>query len=258
MKTLKKGDKGEEVKTLQELLKITVDSDFGPKTEDAVKAFQKAHIKECGAADGIVGPKTWAALGVKEDSKCVDSSIIYYPLTTCITKFPNRNIKYLVIHYTAGSTSVAGTSKRMKDYWEKSRSASADFGVDDRDMVQFNPDPKNYYCWAVSGGNGIYNSNSISLEICSTLKKGTNTRYPNHEGWYFTEAALNNGIKLAKILMKKFNIPIENVVRHYDVTGKLCPGIIGWNDGTLYDNNGKELKTKNNSKKWEEFKKKLI
>ena len=23
--------------------------------------------------------------------------------------------------------------------------------------------------------------------------------------------------------MKKYNIPIENVVRHYDVTGKLCP-----------------------------------
>ena len=42
MKTLKKGDKGEEVKTLQELLKITVDSDFGPKTEDAVKAFQRS------------------------------------------------------------------------------------------------------------------------------------------------------------------------------------------------------------------------
>ena len=217
MKTLKKGDKGEEVKTLQELLKITVDSDFGPKTEDAVKAFQKAHIKECGAADGIVGPKTWAALGIKENSKCVDSSVIYYPLTSCITKFPNRNIKYLVIHYTAGSISVAGTAKRMKDYWEKSRSASADFGVDDRDMAQFNPDPKNYYCWAVSGGNGIYNSNSISLEICSTLKKGTNTRYPNHEGWYFTEAALNNGIKLAKILMKKFNIPIENVVSYLEI-----------------------------------------
>ena len=24
-------------------------------------------------------------------------------------------------------------------------------------------------------------------------------------------------------LMKQYNIPIENVIRHYDVTGKLCP-----------------------------------
>ena len=36
--------------------------------------------------------------------------------------------------------------------------------------------------------------------------------------------------------MKKFNIPLDRVVRHYDITGKLCPGVIGWNDATeVYD-----------------------
>ena len=39
--TLKLGSKGEAVKTLQEFLKITVDGDFGPKTELAVKEYQK-------------------------------------------------------------------------------------------------------------------------------------------------------------------------------------------------------------------------
>jgi N-acetylmuramoyl-L-alanine amidase CwlA len=29
--------------------------------------------------------------------------------------------------------------------------------------------------------------------------------------------------------MAQYNIDINHVVRHYDVTGKLCPGIIGWN-----------------------------
>jgi N-acetylmuramoyl-L-alanine amidase CwlA len=58
--------------------------------------------------------------------------------------------------------------------------------------------------------------------------------------------------------MKKFNIPAARVVRHYDISGKICPGIEGWNNATLYDNEGKALKVKNNSKKWEEFKKKLI
>ena len=62
--TLKKGCKGDEVKTLQKLLGVAVDGDFGPKTEAAVIAFQKAHGLD---ADGIVGPKTWAALGVKEN-----------------------------------------------------------------------------------------------------------------------------------------------------------------------------------------------
>lgn len=258
MTTLRKGSKGEDVKTLQRLLGITVDGDFGAKTEAAVKAFQKAHADVCGTADGVVGDKTWAALGrvgnATNGTKAVDSSVEYCPLSSCLTKSPNRNIKYLIIHYTAGSTSAAGSAKAMKRYWEKARNASADFGVDDGGAVQFNPDPSNYYCWAVSGGNGIYNSNSISIEICSNLKKGTDVKHPNHEGWYFTEASLDNAVKLAKILMKKYNIPIERVVRHYDVTKKLCPGIVGYNDGMLYNTDGTKSGKKNNSQKWLAFK----
>lgn len=69
MKTLKKGCKGDDVETLQKLLNkegynLVVDSDFGQKTHDALVAWQKAHGL---VADGIVGPKTWAALGVKEN-----------------------------------------------------------------------------------------------------------------------------------------------------------------------------------------------
>lgn len=265
MKTLKKGSKDNEVKTLQELLnkagyKLVVDSDFGQKTYDAVVAFQKSKNLD---PDGIVGPKTWAALGLKEttsntNSKCIYPSVIYAPLKSCITRTYNRTIKYLIIHYTAGTSSAKGKAERMKSSWEKKRTASADFGVDDETMVQFNPDPKNYYCWAVGGGNGITNANSISIEICSNLKSGTSSSKPNHEGWYYTEASLDNAIKLAKILMKKYNIPIDRVVRHYDVTGKACPGIIGWNNADLYDKNGNKTGKKNNSKKWEEFKKKLI
>ena len=56
MTILKKGSKGEDVKTLQKKLGITADGDFGPKTEAAVKEFQK---KNGLVADGIVGPKTW-------------------------------------------------------------------------------------------------------------------------------------------------------------------------------------------------------
>jgi len=58
--TLKKGSKGEAVKTLQEFLKITVDGDFGSKTEKAVKSYQ---LKNGLTVDGVVGPKTWAHMG---------------------------------------------------------------------------------------------------------------------------------------------------------------------------------------------------
>ena len=275
MKTLKKGDKCDEVARLQSLLNnngytLVEDGDFGLKTEEVVKAFQKQHNLE---DDGIVGNKTWAALGVKEttnstNSKQVDSSVIYAPLTKCVTKAPNRSIKYIAIHYTAGASSAPGRAKGMKTSWEKTQRASADFGVDDRDICQFNPDLRNYYTWSVGdkknpygGGGRLYgiatNRNTISIEICSNLKKGANASKANHEGWYYTEESLSNAVKLVKILMRKFNIDIDHVVRHYDISGKICPGIIGYNNSELYDMNGNKLNKKNNSDKWIEFKNRL-
>jgi peptidoglycan hydrolase-like protein with peptidoglycan-binding domain len=62
---LREGARGAAVTTLQNKLKAagfnpgSTDGAFGPKTEAAVKAFQKAHGL---AADGVVGPKTWSAL----------------------------------------------------------------------------------------------------------------------------------------------------------------------------------------------------
>jgi N-acetylmuramoyl-L-alanine amidase len=41
--------------------------------------------------------------------------------------------------------------------------------------------------------------------------------------WYFDDITVENAIALAKELMAKYNIPIDNVIRHYDVTGKQCP-----------------------------------
>ena len=55
----KKGAKGPRVKKVQTALKLKVDGDFGPATEKAVIAFQKANGLE---ANGTVGPKTWAAI----------------------------------------------------------------------------------------------------------------------------------------------------------------------------------------------------
>lgn len=62
---LKKGARGEDVKDLQRLLNkygynLSIDGIFGSGTETAVLSFQKSKRL---IVDGIVGPKTWTALG---------------------------------------------------------------------------------------------------------------------------------------------------------------------------------------------------
>lgn len=261
MKILKKGSKGGEVKQLQVLLGADQDGIFGSATESAVKSFQSSHGL---TVDGIVGEKTWKVLTSSAESTDENNGlkIINKFLSNHISSVPNREIKYLAIHYTAGGSSSPGSAQAIYNVFSQ-RSASADFAVDDRDIVQFNPDLKNYYCWAI-GDKGVgtlknqaTNQNTISIEICSNLKKGTSAAVPNHSGWTFSDASLANALKLSKYLMKKYNISKDRVIRHYDVTGKLCPGILGWNDGTLYDTNGKPTKSKNNSSDWNKFKNSL-
>ncbi|GAB4066067.1 peptidoglycan-binding protein [Ancylobacter sonchi] len=63
MSILKKGLAGTPVKILQEKLGLPADGQFGPKTEEALKAYQKEHGL---AADGIAGPDTFATLGLYE------------------------------------------------------------------------------------------------------------------------------------------------------------------------------------------------
>lgn len=64
--TLRRGDSGDAVRDLQTALwkvggyGLLIDSDFGPKTEAAVIAFQQARGL---VPDGVAGPRTWGALG---------------------------------------------------------------------------------------------------------------------------------------------------------------------------------------------------
>jgi len=57
--TLRRGATGELVNQVQARVGVNADGKFGPKTEAALRAFQRNHGL---VPDGIVGPKTWAAL----------------------------------------------------------------------------------------------------------------------------------------------------------------------------------------------------
>lgn len=131
------------------------------------------------------------------------------------TKGRNTSIKYIVIHFTANN---GDTAKGNCNYFQgTNRNASAHYFVDENEIYQSVLDTDTaWHC----GANKYYhsycrNSNSIGVELCSRIdSKGK---------YYFKDETVNNAIELVKMLMKKYNVPIENILRHYDVTGKICP-----------------------------------
>ena len=169
--------------------------------------------------------------------------------------YNNRPLKYIVIHYTAGVTSKAGSARNTALYFSNpSVYASADFIVDDTTAVQFNPDIENRYCWhcgdnkntASKGGSyhgKCQNYNSIGIEVCSTNSTGKITQ-ANDQYFSFTDAVITKAVELTKYLMQTYNIPADRVIRHYDVTGKYCPGIKGWNKDSGDESKWKTFKTR--------------
>lgn len=138
---------------------------------------------------------------------------------------PYSSIKYIVIHYTAVDGDRAENNAKYFQTAHKPAS-SAHYFVDDSMIVQSVPD--NYVAWSVggnryadcaqTGGGRMYgvvtNANSISVEMCDTLKDGKHN---------VSEKTLRNTIDLCLELMKKYNIDTDHVVRHFDVNGKHCP-----------------------------------
>ncbi len=83
MKTLQKGDKGDEVLFLQRLLKkvyptVEPDGDFGNITDTSVKKFQKSNNL---LVDGLVGSKTFDTLSVKAAPKVLGTDIYRHDAT---------------------------------------------------------------------------------------------------------------------------------------------------------------------------------
>lgn len=127
---------------------------------------------------------------------------------------PLSQIKYIVIHYTAND---GDTDENNGLYFKNNDvDASAHYFVDDDSITS--SVPENYIAWHCGGKKYKHpecrNANSIGIEICDDVKNGV--IYPSAK-------TIQNVLDLTKSLMKKYNIPKENIIRHFDVTGKHCP-----------------------------------
>lgn len=118
-------------------------------------------------------------------------------------------IKGVVIHYTANPGS---TAKQNREYFEnlkdkKTTYASSHFIVGlDGEIIQCVPLDEIAYA------SNERNADTISIECCHENKKGK-----------FNQKTYDSLVELVRWLCSEYDIKKQNVIRHYDVTGKMCP-----------------------------------
>ena len=117
--------------------------------------------------------------------------------------------QYIVIHYTANPGS---TAQNNRDYFENLKDtgqtyASAQFVIGlQGEIIQCVPCNEMAYC------SNSLNEICISIEMC----------HPDEWG-NFNDDTYNNCVYLVAHLMNYYHMDMDQLIRHYDVTGKNCP-----------------------------------
>ncbi len=120
-----------------------------------------------------------------------------------------ETITGIVIHYTANPGS---TAQENRDYFNSlqyshATEASSNFIVGlDGEIIQCVP------TWEVAYASNERNTDTVSIECC----------HPDDSG-KFTDETYRSLVRLTAWLCVKFGLTEEDVIRHYDVTGKNCP-----------------------------------
>ena len=131
-------------------------------------------------------------------------------------------IKYIVIHYVGA---LGGAKENCQYYAGGNRNASAHYFVGFDGEIWQSVEDANiaWHCGASSYKHAeCRNANSIGIELC-VRKKNTAHLGAEDKDWYFEDATVKAAAKLTRYLMDKYGVPASHVIRHYDVTGKICP-----------------------------------
>lgn len=115
----------------------------------------------------------------------------------------------IVIHYTANPGSTAQQNRDyfngLKDSHETSVSSHFVVGLEG-EIVQCVP------TWEIAYASNERNHDTVSIECC----------HPDETG-KFNDETYKSVVQLTAFLCEKYGLTQENVIRHYDVTGKICP-----------------------------------
>ena len=176
--------------------------DFLHNSDDMVSDTEQSEISSGDDSSG--GPEQWQ----KEGAPYIDVELLT-PNEYSRPQIPIESVNYIAIHYTAnpGATAIAN-----RNYFENlanthDTKVSSHFVVGlDREVVQCIPTSEMSYA------TNSRNVDTISIECC----------HPDETG-KFNDSTYDSVVKLTAWLCVRFGLTSENVIRHYDVTGKDCP-----------------------------------
>ena len=118
-------------------------------------------------------------------------------------------INGIVVHYTANPGT---TAQQNRDYFEGladsgDTKASSHFIIGlDGEIIQCIP------CSEIAYASNQRNLDTIAIECC----------HPDASG-KFNQATYDSLVELVTWLMDRYDLEADEVIRHYDVTGKNCP-----------------------------------
>lgn len=176
--------------------------DFLHNSDDMVSDTEQSEISSGDDSSG--GPEQWQ----KEGAPYIDVELLT-PNEYSRPQIPIESVNYIAIHYTAnpGATAIAN-----RNYFENlanthDTKVSSHFVVGlDGEVVQCIPTSEMSYA------TNSRNVDTISIECC----------HPDETG-KFNDSTYDSVVKLTAWLCVRFGLTSENVIRHYDVTGKDCP-----------------------------------
>ena len=168
-------------------------SDTEQNTEDRVRE-----------ATSTGGVEQWQ----KEGAPYIDVELLT-PNPYSRPQLPIEQVNYIAIHYTANP---GATAMNNRNYFENlsqtgENKVSSHFVVGlEGEVIQCIPTSEMSYA------TNSRNVDTISIECC----------HPDEAG-KFNDATYDSAVKLTAWLCTRFGLDVNQVIRHYDVTGKECP-----------------------------------
>ena len=170
----------------------------GQKQEESAETFQETNDHT------NYGPEEWMSQG----APYIDVQLLT-PNEYSRPQLPLNGADYIAIHYTANP---GATAQNNRDYFENlatthEAKVSSHFVVGlEGEVVQCIPTSEMSYA------TNSRNVDTLSIECCHADETGK-----------FNDSTYDSVVKLTAWLCTRFGLTSENVIRHYDVTGKNCP-----------------------------------